>query len=66
MSLETQPPRHTPLPVERLARKTAIACRQVVQNCLREEEWRDADQEFFEIIQQAFKELIHGHTSPER
>lgn len=29
-----------------LARK----CRNIVQGCLREEEWQDADQEFFEII----------------
>ncbi len=31
-----------------LARK----CRHIVQGCLREEEWQDADQEFFEIIRE--------------
>ena len=30
-------------------------CRSVVQACLREEEWEDADKEFFEVIR---KELV--------
>lgn len=30
--------------------RMARECRNIVQSCLREEEWRDADQEFFEVI----------------
>jgi hypothetical protein len=33
-----------------LALRMARACRHVVQGCLREEEWLDADEAFFEII----------------
>lgn len=33
-----------------LARRLAKECRHVVQGCLREEEWRDADEEFLGII----------------
>ena len=35
---------------EGLAWRVARRCREVVQSCLREEEWADADQEFFRII----------------
>ena len=34
--------------------RAARDCRYVVQGCLREEEWRDADLEFYEVIRQAF------------
>lgn len=30
--------------------RMAQECRSVVQSCLREEEWKDADQEFFAVI----------------
>jgi hypothetical protein len=33
-----------------LALRLARACRHVVQACLREEEWADADREFYAII----------------
>ena len=36
--------------LDEIARRTARKCRQEVQGCLREEEWLDADQEFFDII----------------
>lgn len=53
------PKSHRPEPdIEAFARKTAIQCREVIQACLREEEWRDADEEFSEIIRQAVIELL--------
>ncbi len=63
--MKTPHHRQTPPVVDHFSRKAAVACRQVVQNCLREEEWRDADQEFFRIIQQAFKELLDGNPPPQ-
>jgi hypothetical protein len=35
---------------EALAMRLAQDCRYIIQGCLREEEWQDADQEFFEVI----------------
>lgn len=35
---------------EELAMRLAQDCRYIIQGCLREEEWQDADQEFFEVI----------------
>lgn len=35
---------------ERLAMQLAQACRYIIQGCLREEEWQDADEEFFDVI----------------
>jgi len=43
-----------------LAQRMARACRHVVQGCLREEEWLDADEAFFEIISAGFEELSNG------
>jgi hypothetical protein len=37
----------------RLARE----CRQIVQGCLREEEWRDADSEFYSVIRNGLTEI---------
>lgn len=36
--------------LRRLAWEMARSCRRVIQTCLREEEWRDADEEFARII----------------
>lgn len=33
-----------------LARQIARECRSIIQPCLREEEWQDAEEEFFEVI----------------
>ncbi|WP_437185279.1 hypothetical protein SH668x_002378 [Planctomicrobium sp. SH668] len=49
-----------PLSIDSLARKTAMHCRRVIQSCLREEEWRDADNEFYEIIRRALLELLQN------
>jgi hypothetical protein len=35
---------------EDLAMRIARDCRYIIQGCLREEEWQDADQEFYEVI----------------
>jgi hypothetical protein len=40
----------------RLARE----CRRVVQACLREEEWPDADREFYLIIRQGLEQYRSG------
>ena len=43
--------------IEQLARYLAHRCRSIVQCCLREEEWIDADGEFFAIIQEGLQEV---------
>lgn len=35
---------------EQLAKQVARDCRHIIQDYLPEEEWQDADQEFFEVI----------------
>jgi hypothetical protein len=40
------------------ARRIAVDCRRVVQGCLREEEWQDADVEFAAIILTGLIEAI--------
>lgn len=35
---------------EEVAMQIARDCRYIIQSCLREEEWQDADQEFYEVI----------------
>ena len=40
----------------RLARE----CRRIVQSCLREEEWPDADREFYLIIRQGLEQYRSG------
>jgi hypothetical protein len=39
-----------------VAWRIAKKCRGIVQACLREEEWRDADREFFRVIITELKE----------
>ena len=41
----------------------ARRCRHVVQACLREEEWIDADQEFYQIIREALEALLAGEKA---
>jgi len=38
------------------ALRTARRCRRIIQTCLREEEWRDADEEFCAVILAAMLE----------
>jgi hypothetical protein len=39
-----------------IALQLAQQCRSIVQTCLREEEWQDADREFCEVIRQGITE----------
>ena len=39
------------------ALRMARRCRHIVQGCLREEEWADADQEFYAVILSELKQL---------
>lgn len=48
--------------LETTAQRLAMACRRVIQGCLREEEWRDADNEFTAIILNGLKSL-HSKSS---
>jgi hypothetical protein len=49
--------------VHALAMRLARACRNVIQAVLREEEWRDADHEFYLVIRQGLEEL-KGREKP--
>jgi hypothetical protein len=44
--------------VHALATRLARACRTIVQACLREEEWRDADREFHFVIRSGLEEAL--------
>ena len=50
--------------IEQLARSLATQCRLIIQCCLREEEWIDADAEFFAIICDGIREWCRNN-SPE-
>jgi hypothetical protein len=39
-----------------MAVRLAVQCRRIVQACLREEEWIDADREFFLIMRDGLQE----------
>jgi DNA-binding FadR family transcriptional regulator len=43
---------------DEVAWRIAKECRSIVQGCLREEEWQDADREFFEVIASGFRGRI--------
>lgn len=45
---------------EQLVRRLARQCRGVIQNCLGEEEWQDAESEFFDIIAEGTRSLAAG------
>jgi hypothetical protein len=51
-----------------LARRLARQCREIVQACLREEEWIDAEDEFTKVIVSGLEELlatpVSSATSP--
>ena len=40
-----------------LATRIARECREIIQACLREEEWADAEEEFRRVILAALKQL---------
>jgi hypothetical protein len=48
-----------------MAARLAVRCRRIVQACLREEEWLDADREFYLIIRAGMDELLAGQSGRE-
>ncbi len=46
--------------VHELAIRLARRCRCIVQACLREEEWVDADREFYQVIREGLEEVRDG------
>jgi hypothetical protein len=47
-------------------RQIAVGCRQVIQSCLREEEWSDADDEFAAVIAQGLHLNSNGRSGTEQ
>lgn len=47
------------------ALRMARRCRFIIQACLREEEWRDADREFYTVILEGLTDLERNHK-PDR
>jgi hypothetical protein len=48
--------------VHELALRLARRCRHIIQACLREEEWQDADREFYLIIREGLERDRLGGT----
>lgn len=40
--------------------RLAMECRRIVQACLREEEWIEADREFYRVIREGLEEFKKG------
>jgi len=43
--------------IHAMAIRLARQCRFIIQACLREEEWGDADREFYRVIRQGLEEF---------
>jgi hypothetical protein len=50
--------------VHATAIRLAKRCREVIQACLREEEWRDADLEFYRIIRAELEQWQPKKSKP--
>ncbi len=50
--------------IHSLAIRLARQCRNIIQSCLREEEWRDADTEFYRVIRAGLEEYRTGAKKP--
>jgi hypothetical protein len=48
--------------IHQLAIRLARACRNIVQSCLREEEWHEADREFYLVIRRGLEDFKAGAT----
>ena len=46
--------------IHNLAVRLARKCRNIVQACLREEEWGDADRAFYEVIREGLEQVKNG------
>lgn len=44
--------------------RLARACRNVIQACLREEEWRLADEEFYKLIRESLERMQCNGQKP--
>jgi hypothetical protein len=44
--------------------RIAQRCRHIIQACLREEEWRDADREFYRVAREELERLRRDGQSP--
>lgn len=49
--------------VHQVAIRIARRCRRIVQACLREEEWAEADQEFYRIIREELERWTGTKTA---
>lgn len=47
-----------PIDARALALRLARECRHIVQGCLREDEWRDADEAFAEVIRAGLDTIL--------
>ena len=47
--------------IHALATRLARECRNIIQTCLREEEWIDCDREFYLIIREGLEQLQKGN-----
>ena len=43
--------------IHKAACRIAVRCRNIVQACLREEEWHEADREFYRIAREVLEEF---------
>lgn len=51
--------------IHALSIRLAKQCREIIQGCLREDEWRDADFEFYKTIRAGFEEFAASrHCKP--
>jgi hypothetical protein len=60
MFIENQP---TDARTHETAIRIARRCRHIVQACLREEEWADADREFYKVVRQELEAFKAGGGS---
>ena len=51
--------------LKRIARRLARQCREIIQSCLREEEWPDAEDEFARAILTGLREATSSHSVSE-
>ncbi len=57
-------PNQSALPeIHEAAIRIARGCRRIIQACLREEEWSDADREFYLIARQELEELYQSRPT---
>jgi hypothetical protein len=52
--------------VHELAMRLARQCRRIIQSCLREEEWPEADREFYLVIRQGLEKGIAPPPFPKQ